>query len=230
MGVSDGTVGEETVARDGKAARDGIAAGDGAAADRAAVASASADARRAGRGPEMLAALWAFAESTLFFIVPDVLLTWLALSLPRRALRSCYWALGGALAGAVVMIAWATAAPLSAEAALLMLPGISPELLELVRGQLVSEGLPAILMGPVQGFPFKTYVVEATVLGLSAWKLLAVAVPARLLRFLLLTLIAIGLARGPLRRLSTRNLRILHLAAWTIFYLVYFIVVQDPLD
>lgn len=221
MAVSDGSAND--------AAASGAAVSD-AAVNEAAPAPAAAPPRRQGRGPEMLAALWGFAESTLFFIVPDVLLTWLALSVPLRALRACYWALAGALAGAVVMIGWAASAPRSAEAALLMLPGFSPELLDLVRGQLVAEGLPAILMGPMQGFPFKAYVVEATVLGISPWMLLAVSVPARLLRFLLLTLIAVGLARGPLRRLSTRTLRILHLATWTIFYIVYFIAIQDPLN
>lgn len=183
-----------------------------------------------GRGPEALAAAWGFAESTLFFLVPDVLLTWLALTVPRRGLRACYWALGGALAGAAVMIAWAARAPAGVEAALLVVPGISPPLLELVRGQLVAEGLPAILMGPVQGIPYKVYVVEATVLELSPWWLLAVSVPARLLRFLLLTLLAIGIARGPLRRLSTRTLRVLHVVAWTVFYVVYFLAMQDPLN
>jgi hypothetical protein len=180
------------------------------------------------RGPETLAALWAFAEATLFFIVPDVLLTWLALSVPRRGLRACYWALGGALAGAALMIVWAARAPGSVESALLLVPGISPPLVELVRGQLVAEGLPAILMGPVQGIPYKLYVVEATVFGLSPWWLLAVSVPARLFRFLLLTLLAIGIARGPLRRLSTRTLRVLHLVAWTVFYVAYFVAMRDP--
>jgi membrane protein YqaA with SNARE-associated domain len=182
-----------------------------------------------GRGPEILAALWGFAESTLFFVVPDVLLTWLAIKIPRRGLRACYWALGGALAGALAMIAWAARDPAAAEAALVALPGISPELLGLVRGQLVDEGLPAILMGPVQGIPYKVYVVEAAALELSTWKLLAVSVPARLIRFLLVTLLAIGLARGPLRRLSTRTLRILHVVLWTVFYIAYFIAFQDPL-
>lgn len=218
MAVSDETVSDQGAVR------------DEAAVGQEAAASAPAETRRQGRGPELLAALWGFAESTLFFIVPDVLLTWLALSLPRRALRACYWALGGALAGAVTMIAWAGVSPAGAEAALLALPGINLDLLGLVRGQLVSEGLPAILMGPVQGFPYKVYVVEATVLGLSAWKLLGVSVPGRLLRFLLVTLIAIGLARGPLRRLSTRTLRILHVVAWTAFYVAYFIAIQDPLN
>lgn len=221
MAVSEGPVGEAAA---------NYAAVNEAAGSEAATAPAGAPPRRLGRSPEMLAALWGFAESTLFFIVPDVLLTWLALSLPLRAMRACYWALAGALAGAVVMIGWAASSPQGAEAALLMLPGFSPELLDLVRGQLVAEGLPAILMGPMQGFPFKAYVVEATVLDLSAWKLLAVSVPARLLRFLLLTLIAVGLARGPLRRLSTRTLRILHLATWAAFYVVYFIAIQDPLN
>lgn len=183
-----------------------------------------------GRGPELLAALWGFAESTLFFLVPDVLLTWLALTVPRRGLRACYWALGGALAGAAVMVAWAARAPDGVEAALLVVPGISAPLVELVRGQLVAEGLPAVLMGPVQGIPYKVYVVEATVLDLSAWKLLAVSVPARLIRFLLLTLLAIGIARGPLRRLSTRTLRVLHVVAWTVFYVVYFLAMRDPLN
>lgn len=183
-----------------------------------------------GRGPEILAALWSFAESTLFFIVPDVLLTWLAIRLPRRGLRACYWALGGALAGAVTMLAWARAAPESAEAALLLVPGISPPLLELVRGQLVADGLPALLGGPVQGVPFKVYVVEAAVLDLSAWTVLAVSVPARLLRFLLVTLLAIGLLRGPFRRLSTRTVRVLHVVLWTAFYVLYFVAFQDPLS
>lgn len=191
---------------------------------------AAARRRFFGRGPELLAALWGFAEATLFFLVPDVLLTWLALTVPRRGLRACYWALGGALAGAAVMVAWAARAPDGVEAALLVVPGISAPLLELVRGQLVAEGLPAVLMGPVQGIPYKVYVVEATVLDLSAWKLLAVSVPARLLRFLLLTLLVIGIARGPLRRLSTRTLRVLHVVTWTVFYVVYFVAMRDPLN
>ena len=97
MAVKDETAGRGGTTGTGETAlRDETAVRDETAADQAA---AAAEARRQGRGPEILAALWGFAESTLFFIVPDVLLTWLALSLPRRALRACYWALGGALAG-----------------------------------------------------------------------------------------------------------------------------------
>ena len=46
-----------------------------------------------------LAAIWGAAEATLFFIVPDVFLSWLALSDRRQALIACLYALLGALVG-----------------------------------------------------------------------------------------------------------------------------------
>lgn len=43
------------------------------------------------------ALLWGFAEATLFFLVPDVLLIWIAVQRTRReALVACAFALGGA--------------------------------------------------------------------------------------------------------------------------------------
>ena len=43
-------------------------------------------------------AVWGFAEATLFFIVPDVLLSYVALKNLRAALLTCFIATGGALA------------------------------------------------------------------------------------------------------------------------------------
>ena len=55
----------------------------------------------------LIAGIWGFAEATLFFIVPDV---WLTLIAVRRglvpALAACGWALAGALAGGLAMYAW----------------------------------------------------------------------------------------------------------------------------
>jgi hypothetical protein len=39
-----------------------------------------------------VAFLWGIAEATFFFIVPDVLLSWLALSSHRRGLIACVFA------------------------------------------------------------------------------------------------------------------------------------------
>jgi hypothetical protein len=38
-------------------------------------------------GPKALAVLWGFAEATVFFIVPDVQLSWLALRSRRTAFK-----------------------------------------------------------------------------------------------------------------------------------------------
>jgi membrane protein YqaA with SNARE-associated domain len=170
----------------------------------------------------VIAAGWGFAEASLFFLVPDVWLSRVALDSPRRALRGCLWALAGALGGGALMWAWGGAAPATAEAALDSVPGISAAMVAGVRAELAGIGWSALFLGPATGTPYKIYAVEAGILGRGLLPLLAVSVPARLLRFVLVTLLAAGLARAPgLRRLPPRAQRWLHAAAWTAFYVLY---------
>jgi membrane protein YqaA with SNARE-associated domain len=50
------------------------------------------------------AALWGFAEATLFFIVPDVLLSIIAVRRGRRpAWIAMAWTIAGAIAGGALM-------------------------------------------------------------------------------------------------------------------------------
>jgi membrane protein YqaA with SNARE-associated domain len=49
---------------------------------------------------------WGLAESTFFFFVPDVVLTFSALRNYRMALRAAVAALAGALIGGTLMYAW----------------------------------------------------------------------------------------------------------------------------
>ena len=55
------------------------------------------------RPANALAGLWGLAEATLFFIVPDVLLSWLAMRGLRAALVACLFALCVALIGGSVI-------------------------------------------------------------------------------------------------------------------------------
>jgi len=48
------------------------------------------------------ALVWGFAEATLFFFVPDILITRIALADLRRALWACFWSLLGAVSGGAV--------------------------------------------------------------------------------------------------------------------------------
>ena len=177
------------------------------------------------RGPErstaVVAAAWGFAEATLFFFVPDVLLSWVALSDWRRSLRACGWALAGALAGGVVMYAWGARDLAAAERALAWVPAISERAIGEVRSEIESRGEWAVFLGPLSGTPYKIYAVEGAPAGLPLGRFLAISVPARLLRFVLVSLLVAGLARGPLRAWPASRQRLAHGAAWAAFYTLY---------
>ncbi len=182
---------------------------------------------RGPRGPKehqaaATAGLWGLAESTLFFVVPDVYLSWVALSRPSRALRACLWAVAGAVLGGGVMYLWAAADPASAGAALEAVPAISPEAVAAVGADLQERSWWALVYGPLTGTPYKIYAAQAGALGMDLGALLVVSVPARLLRFALVTMIAAGLAGAPgIRRLSPAVLYTLHAVLWIAFYAAY---------
>lgn len=161
-----------------------------------------------------LAFLWGFAEATVFFIVPDVLLTFLALRGMRRALVASLVALAGALLGGAAMYFWGGSSPEDARAVLVHVPGIHEPLVEAVRSRLDAQGLGAVLLGPLLGTPYKIYAVEWAARGGSMLGFLLISIPARYVRFLLSVLVI-----GALRKW----VRPMHLAlAWLAFYVFYF--------
>ena len=164
---------------------------------------------------------WGFAEATLFFIVPDVWLTWIALHKPRWAWIGCLWALAGALIGGTSMYAWGAADPGTALAVLDRVPAISDATCRRVDEQLCTQGATAMFLGPLTGTPYKVYAVQAGVDHTNLFVFLLVSVPARLVRFALLTgLVILACRIASNMRLSHR--RVLHLALWTVFYAWFF--------
>lgn len=171
-----------------------------------------------------LAAAWGIAEATLFFIVPDVLLSWIAIHDLRRALRACAWALAGALVGGCIIWILGYLDPQPVREIFGLVPGISEQMIADVRQQLDSRGLMALFIGPLIGTPYKIYAVEAAGAGFGLLVFLLVSIPARLMRFLVVTLVA-GFASHVLRRfVTTRVLLSLHVILWVGFYAWYFSV------
>jgi len=177
--------------------------------------------RRRGLREHALPLGWGFAEATLFFVVPDVLLTWRAVDRPRRGFAACGPALLGAIAGGAATWAWGRADPAGARAAMEVLPGIGAELVRSVRADLASHGLGALLLAPLRGVPYKLYALEQGAASGSLPAFLLASVPARLLRFLAVTGLAAAARAGPLRSVSLRARRALHLVAWSAFYAAY---------
>jgi len=179
-------------------------------------------------GVSLIPLLWGFAEATLFFIVPDVPLTFIALLKGHgAALRAACFAAAGAVAGAAVMYAWGARDPAAAVAMLERIPAIGPRMIARVGERLAQWGMAAIPLGGVSGVPFKIYAVMAAQSGIGVAVFLAFALPARLARFAAAVLIVDAIGRGPLGRLAARH-RVLMLAGfWILFYAAYWGLVWE---
>ena len=171
-----------------------------------------------------LASFWGIAEATFFFIVPDVLLSWIALRSYKRALLACCWTTGGALLGGSILWYIGQSDPATSRAFFAALPAIDDSMIANVQSQLSNTGLRALFVGPLIGTPYKIYAIEAAHLGYGLGIFLLISLPARLIRFLLVSIVAGGLSTLLSRRLSLRHLQGLHILFWIVLYAWYFSV------
>ncbi len=75
---------------------------------------------------DIAAFIWGVAEATLFFFVPDVLLSYIGLKRGvKPAVRASLIAAAGASLGGVMMYLWSTSDPATAREAVLAVPSIS---------------------------------------------------------------------------------------------------------
>jgi len=170
----------------------------------------------------VLAAAWGFAEATLFFLVPDIILSAIAIADWRLALWGCLAATAGAMAGGALMYRAGRLDEDRLRDQFLRLPGIGPAMLDRVARQVGSRGFLAVLLGPLYGTPYKLYAAEAGRRRLSLAGLMLVTIPARLLRFVAVTLLAAWLAHGVAPTLPQGAQYAVWALAWTVFYAWYF--------
>lgn len=170
-----------------------------------------------------LAGLWGFAEATLFFLVPDVLLTWIAVRHgTRQAVTASFAAVAGAVLGGVLMYMWGVQDPALARTVVGAVPAISATMTSEVSADLQKGGATAIFAGGFTGVPYKIYAVESGAAGIGmAWFLLATLV-ARLTRFLGSILLVTGLAWLMAQRFAPATINRMLIIGWIGFYAGYF--------
>lgn len=170
-----------------------------------------------------IAFVWGLAEATLFFIVPDVALSITALKGVDIGLVACLYALAGALTGGMIMFYWGQADIGKVTRILIRIPAIRPKDIEKVRSDLYKSGLLAVLFGPILGIPYKIYAAYAHLIT-SIYYFLLISIPARAVRFILLTFLTPYMINRFLPdapyKLQVQAVLIL----WATFYFVYFIV------
>lgn len=170
----------------------------------------------------VVAWLWGLAEATLFFIVPDVWLTRLALNRPLRyALLAALAAAGGALLGGVVMVAWSGVDAASVQTLLQALPAVSPQMAETVRRELADSGAMALLSGSFEGIPYKLYAAYVLQSGVPLWLFFLATIPVRLVRLVLVVLLAKTLAEWLRPYLGQPWIVRLWAGFWLVFYAIF---------
>ncbi len=169
-----------------------------------------------------IAFAWGLAEATQFFVVPDVWLTLAARRRLRPGLVAALHALAGALLGGTAMYLWGQRRGVEALAAVLAVPAIDAPMAAWVAEALRTQGEVAVLWGPLKGVPYKLYAVQAAAAGVPLAGFLLISVPARLVRFLLVTTIAhYGLRLLARWRFPVTDTTVL-IVCWVSFYAWYF--------
>lgn len=169
--------------------------------------------------------LWGFAEATLFFVVPDVWLGWVALVVRRAAWAVLAVTLGGALLGGAVTYGVSKATAPSTTAAIADgVPTVDRDAIGRVSREMEQHGPRSVLLGPVRmGTPYKLYARAAGVQNQSLAAFLLWSIPGRLERMLPVTLLALAVGyvlRGWIaanRRLAMGS----YAAIWLAVYAVY---------
>ncbi len=164
--------------------------------------------------------LWGVAEGTLFFIVPDVLLSAAGLKRGARAgaVASVCAALGAALGGSLMYL-WSVRDPASALGAVLAVPAVSQAMVsEAALAMAGPNWFPATLAGPLSFTPYKVYAILAPQAGANLAAFAAASVLARLPRFVLISFGASFLRARFGDRVSLAWLA----GAWMLFYAVFF--------
>ena len=173
------------------------------------------------------AALWGLAEATLFFVVPDVLTSWLAVARGLRAmlLASLVAALAAALGGLLVVLA-ARHAPEATFSVIAGLPAIDARMMEATcaRFAAANGSFAELLRGAFTGMPYKIFAACEGRGGHGLWSFVALTPLVRWPRFVLAGLIAHGLNLVARRWLSRRVRLGMVAAFWSVFYAAYWSV------
>jgi len=171
--------------------------------------------------------LWGISEGVFFFIIPDVLLSFIALYSLKKGMKSSFIVLLGSLSGAIV--AYYFVAPnVDITQFLLSIPLINKALLVKALEHL-QIGAKGVVLGPITGTPHKAYSMLAWQLHIPIVPYLFYSAISRWLRFLLVVT-GIHLTHSFVRKDITKSKVFsyaLLLLFWLFVYVAYYILVES---
>lgn len=167
--------------------------------------------------------IWGFSEATWFFIIPDVILSLYAIQ--KKSLKTVIKAnlicVAGALMGGLLIYILSLNYYELIRTFILNVPAIHDYMITRVVDGMDESPLLSLITGPLFGVPYKLFALEAPqYIDLSMFLLFTV--PARLIRFVLISLLAYYLSHVILKELKKTIKIFIWLVLWIIVYSVYF--------
>ncbi|MBC8262381.1 MAG: hypothetical protein H8E43_11230 [Planctomycetia bacterium] len=179
-----------------------------------------------GIGGLRLAFMWGFMEASVFFLVPDIVISITALFGFRPALKQVGLAIVGTLLAGIPLFLWAQQDAPSARQMVLHVPFVRASMVEDVRANLVENGASALLHAATSGIPYKLFAVEAPEhISLTVFTLMTV--PSRLKRLLITIAFFGGIGWFLRKQIGThpRTALGLHLLFWVGSYSYYWSII-----
>jgi len=167
--------------------------------------------------------IWGFSEATFFFIIPDVLLSYYALkndNLKNIFLINIICITGAAIGGTVIFI-MSTVNHANVVDFMLSVPAIHTYMLDHVEAEMSANTFLALVTGPLFGVPYKLFAAFAP-LYTNIFIFILFSIPARLIRFIIVSLMAYYFSHKIFKNLSLKVKTLIWLFVWMVVYIIYF--------
>jgi membrane protein YqaA with SNARE-associated domain len=171
-----------------------------------------------------LAFAWGLSEATVFFVVPDVIISFIALEYGyKKGLLAVCASVAGAMLGGALIYAWGKADIMGARAFFDLLPAIAPATIERASSEVTQPGLGlTMLTGSMTGVPFKLYASEAGAFGTPLGWFIALTPLVRLPRFLIAATFAATVGKWAPYVLLAHKFKLMA-GFWVVFYAIYWL-------
>lgn len=176
-----------------------------------------------GRVMLLLIFLWGFSEASWFFIIPDVILSLFAIqqNSKKLILIANLICVAGAVAGGAVIYILSVFDYHAIYNFILHIPAVHEYMIVYVQNKMNTDTFFALLTGPLFGIPYKIFALEAHQYT-SIFTFLLFTIPARLIRFILISFLAYYLSHFLFKNHSKSFKTLIWLTVWCIVYIIYF--------
>lgn len=172
----------------------------------------------------ILGFIWGFSEGIVFFIVPDIIITFVALFSFRKSFKVMIAVLTGSIISGILMYYFGLINFEMVKALVVRVPFVSESMFISTHQDFEALGIWALLKGPMSGIPYKVYSIQSSAYA-SILSFVIVSIPARLERLMLTWfMFAFGgyLFRRKIKENQVMAIRI-HSVYWIIIYVLYWI-------